>query len=176
MPHRAVHLSDAGRGRRFVVELREPFAPVPSEFLGEHSLHQRGGHRRCGSLQAGQCLSVKAGELLGQRGLHGRHPLCGLHRAALELTEGREQLLCGPRLHLGCYQLRRPAAQPTAQAQGPAAHERRGDRCESGSADQAAGRQIRHDCILAAHLPNIEASVDEMDPSPVDVFVILVDP
>ena len=78
--------------------------------------HGLGRHRRRGVLQPGQLLAVGAGDLLGQRGLEHAQRLPELHRAALELAQGPEQLLGGALLDLGQHRLGRGAAQPLAEA------------------------------------------------------------
>ena len=116
-PGRAVHLADAGRGRRLVVELLEPLPPGAAELLGEHRVHGAHRHRRRRLLQLGQRLAVGRGDLLGHRRLEDRQRLAELHRPALELPEHREQLLGGALLQLGGDGVGGPAGEPLAQAQ-----------------------------------------------------------
>ena len=125
-------------------------SPVPSELVGEHPVDHARRHRRGGFLEPGQRLAVRAGELLGQRGLHRRHPLPDLHRAALELAQHREQLLGGARLHLRRDQLRRAPADASPQTHGAAAHERRRERGKPRPAHQPPRRQVTHTGILTA--------------------------
>ena len=100
-PDRAMHLADAGRRGRHVVELAEALGPGPAELLGQHPVHDRDVHRRRGLLQPGQRLAVGGRRLFGQRGFEDRQGLAELHRAALELAQHLEQLLGGAPLQLG---------------------------------------------------------------------------
>ena len=45
-PHRLVHLADAGRGHRRVVERREPLPPLGAQLRVEHAVHLGRGQRR----------------------------------------------------------------------------------------------------------------------------------
>ena len=92
-PHRLVHLADAGRGDRLVVERREPVPPFGAQLRVEDAVDLGGGHRRCFPLQLRQRLAVGLAVLLGDGGFHDRQGLADLHRAALELAQDGEQLL-----------------------------------------------------------------------------------
>ena len=131
-PHRLVHLADAGRRDRRVVERGEPLAPLGAQLCVEHAVHLGRGQRRRIPLQLGQRLAVRLAVLLGDRGLHHRQRLADLHRAALELTEHGEQLLGGLVHQFGVDLVLRLAGQPFAEAQ----------RGSAGHADRQA-RQLR---------------------------------
>ena len=93
--------------------------PVRSELALEDGAHGHRRHRRRGVLQPGQLLAVGPGQLVGQRRLEDRHRLAELHRAALEVTQGAEQLLGGALLDLGEHRLGGGATDPLAQAPAP---------------------------------------------------------
>ena len=61
------------------------------------------------------CSRYGACDLVGQRRLEDRHRLAELHRPALELAQGAEQLLGGALLHLGQHRLGRGAADALAE-------------------------------------------------------------
>ena len=116
----AVHLADAGRRGRLVVERWNALAPRPAELLGEHRVHGAHRHRRRRLLQLGQRLAVGAGDLLGQRGLEDRQRLAELHRPALELAQDGEELLGGALLQLGGDRSAGRPAEPLAEPEGGA--------------------------------------------------------
>ncbi len=123
VPDRLVHLADAGRRDRGVVERAEPLAPLGAELLVEYPVDLRRGQRRRIFLQLRQRFAVGLAVLLGNRGFHHRQRLADLHRAALELTENGEQLLGGLVHQLGVDLVFRLPGQPLAQAQRrPAGH------------------------------------------------------
>ena len=80
---------------------------------GPRSAARTGVHRlSVGSGGAASCSRVSAarygaGQLVGQRRLEDRHRLAELHRPALELAEGAEELLGGALLDLGQHERRR---------------------------------------------------------------------
>ncbi len=129
-PHTLVHLADAGRGHRGVVERAEPFAPLGAQLGVEHPVHLGGGQRRGVLLQLGQRFAVRLAELLGDRGLEHRQGLAHLHRAALELTEDREQLVGGLFQELGLDLVPGLSGQPFTEP----------DRCPTGESDRNAGQ------------------------------------
>jgi hypothetical protein len=116
LPHRAVHLADARRGHRPVVEGPEQVAPAGGERRVERPVDGGGRHRRRRLLQADERVAVRPGELRRQGGLHRRQRLPDLHRAALELAECAEQLLRRAGLHLRRDRLGRLPAEPAAEA------------------------------------------------------------
>ena len=116
-PAAPVHLADRRRRGRAVVEPDQPVPPVRAELAAELVAHRRGRHRRRRVLQLGQVLAVRRRHLLGQRRLEHRQRLAELHRAALELAQGAEQLLGGALLDVGQHGLGRLAAEPLAEPQ-----------------------------------------------------------
>ena len=113
VPAALVHLADRRRGGRSAVQPDQLVLPVRAEALRDLVADGLGRHRRRGVLQPGQLLAVGAGHLLGQRRLEHAQRLTELHRPALELAEGPEQLLGGALLDVGQHRLRRtlrPAA------------------------------------------------------------------
>ena len=125
-PHRLVHLADAGRRDRLVVERAEPLPPLGAQLRVEDPVHLGRGQRRGLPLQLGQRLAVGLAVLLGDRGLHDRQRLADLHRAALEFAEHGEELLGGLVHQFGVDLVLRLAGQPFAEAQrGTARHSHR---------------------------------------------------
>ena len=122
-PHSLVHLADAGRGHRVVVEGGEPFTPLGAQLPVENPVHFLRRQRRGVLLQFGQGLAVGLAEFLGDRGLEHRQRLAHLHGPALEFTEHVEQLV-GCLLHqLGVDVILGLSGQPLADSQGsPARH------------------------------------------------------
>jgi hypothetical protein len=116
-PGRAVHLADAGRGRRLVVEVLEAGPPGAPELLGQHRVDGAHSHRRRLLLQLDQRLAIGRGDLLGHGRLEHRQRLAELHRPALELPQHREQLLGGALLQLRGDGVGGAAGEPLAQAQ-----------------------------------------------------------
>ena len=101
----------------------------------------RGRHGRRRLLQLDERLAVGAGQLLGEGGLHGGERLAHLHRAALEMAEGGEQLLGGALLDLLGDQFRGAAAEALAETEGGAAGVG-GRQCgETGRPGEAASRR-----------------------------------
>lgn len=137
-PGGAVHLPDAGRRDRPVVEVLEHLPPARAEGSDELLVHHRRRHGRRRLLQPDERVAVRADQLLGERGLHRRHRLADLHRAALELAEGGEQLLGGALLHLRGDHLRGAAADPPPEADGGAAGVRGRQRGQPGHPGEAA--------------------------------------
>ena len=110
-----VHLADAGRGHRGVVELGESLPPFGAKLRVEHPVHLVGGQRRRILLQLGQRFAVRLAELLWNGSFHHRQGLADLHRAALELPENGEELL-GRFFHeFGVDLVLRFAGQPLAE-------------------------------------------------------------
>ena len=137
-PGRPVHLPDAGRRGRGVVELAEPLPPGAAELLGEHRVDGAHRHRRRLLLQLHQRLAVGGRDLLGHRGLEHRQRLAELHRPALELAQDGEQLLGRPLLELGGDGVGRPAGQPLAEAERGASGGPEGERRQArGPGDRA---------------------------------------
>ena len=144
VPHRAVHLPDAGgRGGR-VVELAKPLGPAAAELLGEHPVDVAGRHRRRGVLQLRQRLAERARQLVGHRGLEDRQRLPELHRAALELAQHGEKLL-GAARHQLCGDLLTVAAgeAPAPPGRGPA-RDPEGKAGELGRARGGTPRDVTH--------------------------------
>ncbi len=149
VPHRPVHLPDAGRGHRCVVKRIEPGAPLGAQLPVEHAVHLRRRQRRGVLLQLGQRLAVGLAELLGHRGLHHRQCLADLHRAALELAEDGEQLIGGLLHQLGVDLVARLPGQSLSEAQrGPA---RKADR--NAGQLRVAGGSPAPDVCHAPHHP-----------------------
>ena len=65
LPDCTVHLADRRGGGRLVVERDELLPPTRPELGNQHSVDDRGGHRRCGILKPGQRRAVGPGEFLG---------------------------------------------------------------------------------------------------------------
>jgi hypothetical protein len=116
-----VHLPDARRGGRGIVEVAEPLPPGAAQLLGQHRVHGAGRHRRCLFLQLHQRLAVGRRHLLGHRRLEHRQRLAELHGAALELPQDGEQLLRRALLQLGGDSIGRAAGEPLAEAERRAA-------------------------------------------------------
>ncbi len=120
VPHRPVHLADARRRGRGVVEGREPLAPLGPDLPLEHPVDAGGRQRRRRVLELRQRLPVGGGQVLGERRLEDRQRLAQLHRAALELPEHAEQVFGGPSLRLLAEDLVRQARDPLAETDGRA--------------------------------------------------------
>ena len=119
MPAAAVHLADRrGRGGR-LVHLDQLVAPVVTEGVLDLLVGHRRRHRGGGVLEGGEVLAVGRHQLVRQRGLQDREGLAELHRPALELAQGAEQLLGRALLDLGEHRLGGLAAQPLAEARAP---------------------------------------------------------
>ena len=114
-PAAEVHLADRRGGGRPAVEPDQLVAPVGAEVGRDLVADGLGRHRWSGVLEPGQLGPVRRPELVGQRGLEHRHRLAELHRPALELAQGAEQLLGGALLDLGHHHVGVPAAQPLAE-------------------------------------------------------------
>ena len=147
-PGAAVHLPDRGGGGGLGVEPDQVVLPVRAQLAGEDLAHGHGGHRGRGVLQPGQLLAVRRRDLVGQRGLEDRHRLAELHRPALEVAQGAEQLLGGALLHLGQHRLGRGAADALAEAQGGAAGVPEGERGELGRARDGLAWELAHAPIV----------------------------
>ena len=147
-PHRLVHLPDAGRGHRLVVERHEPITPLGAQLRVQNPVHLLRGQRRGVLLQLGQCLAVGLAELLGDGGFHHRERLAELHRAALELTEHGEQLV-GRLLHqFGADLVFRRTRQSLAEPQCGAAGHPDGKARELRIARHTAALDLCHDTII----------------------------
>ncbi len=114
-PAAAVHLADAGGGRRPAVEPDQVVLPGRAEVERDLVADRLGRHRGSGVLEPGELRAVRRGELVGEGGLEHRHRLPELHRPALELAQGAEQLLGGPLLDLAHHGLGRLAAEALAE-------------------------------------------------------------
>ena len=117
VPPTAVDLADRGRRGRTAVEADQPVPPVGTEVGLDLVAHRLGRHRRRGVLQGGQVRAVRRGHVVGEGRLEDRERLAELHRAALELAQGAEQLLGGALLHLDHHGLGRLPAQALAEPQ-----------------------------------------------------------
>ncbi len=148
LPDSAVDLPDARRGDRSGIELAEQPAPPGREGPFELGGDEGSGHRRGGLLQRDQGLAVRARELLGQGGLHGRQRLTDLHRAALELAERGEQLLGRARLHLRGDRLTRSTTETPAESECGACGVHGRERREPGRPREASARRtgVRRGC------------------------------
>jgi len=144
VPHRLVHLPDARRRLRRVVERRETLPPAGPELPVEHPVHLVRRQRRRVLLQLGQRLAVRLAVLLGDRGLHHRQRLPDLHRAALELPEHLKQLLGGLVHQLGVDLILGRAGQPLAQAQCGAARHPAGQPDQLGVAGHPGALDLCH--------------------------------
>ena len=140
----SVHLPDRRCRGGLGVEPDEVVLPVRAELAGEDLAHGHGGHRRCRVLEAGQVLAVRRRDLVGQGRLEDRHRLAELHRPALEVTQGAEQLLGGALLHLGQHRLGRGTPDALAEAQRGAAGVPEGQRGQLGGARDGLARQLAH--------------------------------
>ncbi len=116
VPHRAVHLPDAGgRGGR-VVELAEPLGPA-----GGRTARRASGGRRGSASAARRAAASSATRGTGpparpaRAASKHRQRLTELHRAALELAQHGEQLLGAALLDLAHHRLGRLAAEPLAE-------------------------------------------------------------
>ena len=147
-PPAAVDLTDGGGGRGRAVEPHQALGPVGAEVGGELLAHGRGRHRRCGVLERGEVLAVGGGDVLGQRGLEDAQRLAELHRPALELAQGAEELLGRALLHLGEHRLRGPAAQPLAEAHGLSSGVAQREGCEPGGARGGLAGELGHGPIV----------------------------
>lgn len=157
VPDGPVHLADRGRGRRFVLELLEEITPVGPEPFLQCGVHALGRHRRRGFLQPGEGGAVGAGDLLREGGLEDGEGLPDLHGPALELAQGREELLRRPLLQLTGDHLGRPSADPLAEPEGGASGEAQWQRRQfGGPGDRLAGK-IRH-ALLQLHCASPEGS------------------
>ena len=143
-PAALVDLADGGRRGRDRVELDEVVLPVRAELAGEDLADGDRGHRRRGVLQLGQLLAVGRGQLVGQRGLEDRHRLAELHRPALELAQGAEELLGGALLDLGEHGLGRGATHPLAESPGGAAGVPQRQRGQPGRACNCLAGKLAH--------------------------------
>ena len=145
VPAALVHLAD-GRGRRGpAVQPHQLLAPVRPEVPLDGLAHGLGRHRRGGVLQPGELVAVGPGHLVGQRGLEHRQRLAELHRAALELAEGAEQLLGGALLDVAHHRLGRLAAEALAEPERVAA-----------GVPQRQGRQARRtSCCVAREVAHL---------------------
>ena len=147
-PHRAVHLADAGRGGRDLVEGLEAIRPAAAELLVEHAVHRGRRHRRGGLLQLGEGFAVRRGGVLGQCGFEHRQRLPEFHRTALELAEDGEQLLGGPGLQLSGDFVGGAAADPLAETDRGAPGDAEGQRGELRGPGYPALRNIAHWLIV----------------------------
>ncbi len=140
VPHRAMHLTDARRGRGIVVELAEPRSPVGAELACQHPVDVPRRHGRGCRLEFGERFAIRLGEILGNRGLHDAQCLPELHRAALEFTEYGEELFGGPGAVAGLDFGAVAAGEPAAEAHGRAARHPERQTCEfRGSGRASAG-------------------------------------
>ncbi len=127
----------AGRGSK----LDQVLLPAGAQLAGQHRVDPRGRHRGSRVLQPGQVLAVRLRHVLRQHRLEQTQGLAELHRAALELAQHLEQLLCGPLLQLGVHPLGRGTADALAEAEGGTAGEAERQGREPGPAAQAGSRQ-----------------------------------
>ena len=134
-------LPDAGGRGGPVVEVAEALSPLRTERRFELLVDARGRHGRRRLLQPDERLAVGAGQLLGEGGLHGGERLAHLHRAALEMAEGGEQLLGGALLDLRGDELGGAATEALAEAERGAAGIGGRQRGETGRPGQAASRR-----------------------------------
>ena len=123
--------------------------PLLAQARGDHLRDGAGRHRRGGVLQLRQRGPVRCGQLLRQRRLEHRQRLAELHRAALELTEHAEQLLRRTRLQLARDELRRPTADPLAEADGRATRHPQWEARELGAARDRPPGDVTHTAIVA---------------------------
>ena len=130
------------------VEPDEPLGPVVAEVRGQLLAHGRGRHRGSGVLQRGEVLAVGSADLLGQGGLQDAEGLAELHRTALELAQGAEQLLGGALLHLGEHRLGGLAAEPLAEPHRLPAGVAERERSESGRARGSLAGELGHAPIV----------------------------
>ena len=141
-PHPLVHLADAGRGHRGVVELGEPFTPLGAQLSVEHPVNLGRRQRRGVLLQFGQGLAVGGAVLLGDGGLEHRERLAHFHGAALELAEHAEQLLGGLVHQLGVDLVAGLAGQPFGRAESRPARDADRDAGQLGVAAGAAALDV----------------------------------
>jgi hypothetical protein len=147
-PDRLVHLADAGRGGRDVIELGELVPPVRAELLGQCPVHVRHRHRRRGLLELGQRLPVRPGHLVRHRRLEHRQRLAELHRTALELPEHAEQLLGGALLDVGGDDVAGDAHGPLAEAERRPPGEAERERGQPGGPGCRSARYVAHQIIV----------------------------
>ena len=114
------------------------------ELALQDAAHRHRRHRRSGVLEPGQLVAVGRGQLVGQGRLEDRHRLAELHRAALELTQGAEELLGGALLDLGEHRLGGRAADPLAQAQRGATGVPQRQRRQPRRAGHGLARELAH--------------------------------
>ena len=150
VPAALVHLADARRRGRAAVHPDELVLPVRAQALRDLVADGLGRHRRRGVLQPGQLFAIGAGDLLGQRRLEHAQRLTELHRPALELAEGPEQLLGGPLLDVGQHRLGRRPAQPLAEPErgAPGVPQRQGRQSRRARGGLAGQVPVRHGAIV----------------------------
>ena len=127
------------------VEPHQVLAPVGAEVGGQLVAHGLGGHRRSRVLERGEVLAVGRGNLVGQRRLQHAERLAELHRAALELAQGAEELLGGALLHVDEDVVRGLPPEPLAEAHGRTSGVAQGECCDPGRAGRCLARELGHD-------------------------------
>jgi hypothetical protein len=115
-------------------------------------VHPGGRHRWCGVLQPGEVDPIRRRDLLRQHRLKQAQCLPKLHRAALEITQNSEELLCCPLLKLLAHLVGRCTAQPFAQPEGRAPRKAKRQRGKLGTAAKCRARQ-RRTVACAGHVP-----------------------
>ena len=110
--------------------------------------HGRGRHRRSGVLERGEVLAVGSGDVLGQRGLEHAQRLAELHRPALELAQGAEELLGRALLHLAEHHVRGAATEPLAEAHRGATGVAQWQCCQPGRASGGLAWELGHGAIV----------------------------
>ncbi len=150
VPAALVHLTDARRRGRSAVHPDELVLPVRAQALRDLVADGLGGHRRRSVLQPGQLFAIGAGDLLGQRRLEHAQRLTELHRPALELAEGPEELLGGALLDVGQHRLRGRPAQPFAEPErgAPGVPQRQGRQSRRARRGLARQVPVRHGPIV----------------------------
>ncbi len=144
LPPGPVHLADGGGGGGGAVQPDDLLAPVGTEGVLEDLADGLRRHRGGGVLERGEVLAVRRRDVLREGGLEHRQALAELHRAALELAEGAEQLLGRALLDLAQHRLGRLAPQPLAHAERLAAGVPQGQGGQAGGAGHCLAGEVGH--------------------------------
>ncbi len=144
-----MHLTDARRGGRVVVEALESRTPVGAELAREDLVNAAGRHRGGGFLQPGERGPVGACHLLRKCRLHDRERLAELHGSAFELSENLEELGGGALLQFRGHELGGAAAEPFTEPDRRAPGDPQGQRRELGRAGYGTARDVSHTLHLA---------------------------
>ncbi|CAB4851417.1 unannotated protein [freshwater metagenome] len=149
-----MHLADRRRRGRDVVELGETGEPVLAESFGHAGAHRGGRHRGCGVLKLGQRGPVRGEQFFGQCHLENAHGLAELHRAALEFTEGLEDLLGRPLLDLTRDELGVLAADPLTEPECGASCVPERERGQAGTTAHGTAGKVGHTTIVRVVPPH----------------------